>query len=106
MTEGRGLDRNLSPLLADIFAFILLHDLSHEIPHGFRSLILNLPGGVGVGAEGEAGIVVAQHTADGFDVYTVLEGYCGEVCLRPWSGMCSRSASLRIFSWSFATESG
>ncbi len=33
---------------------------------------------MGVGTEGEACIVVAQHTADGFDVYTVLEGYCGE----------------------------
>ena len=31
-----------------------------------------------VGAEGESGIVVAQHTADGFDVYAILEGYCGE----------------------------
>ena len=69
---------NLSPLLTDIFPSILLHDLGHEIPHGFCCLILNLPGGVGIGAEGKSGIVVAQHTADGFDIYAVLEGCCGE----------------------------
>ena len=49
------------------------HDLGHKIPHGFRSLILHLPGGVGVGAEGEARIVVSQHTADRFHIYAVLE---------------------------------
>ena len=58
--------------------YFWLHDLSHEVAHGFCCLILNLPGGVGVGAEGEACIVVAQHTADGFHVYAVLEGYRGE----------------------------
>ena len=30
---------------------IILHDLRHEAAHGFRRLILHLPGGVGVGAE-------------------------------------------------------
>ena len=30
-------------------------------------------GGVGVGAKGESGVVVAQHAADGFDVYSVLK---------------------------------
>ena len=33
-----------------------LHHLCHEAAHGFRSLILHLPGGVGVGAEGAAQI--------------------------------------------------
>ena len=54
------------------------HDLRHEAAHGFRCLILHLPGGVGVGAQGEARIVVAQHTGDGLDVHTVLEGQRGE----------------------------
>ena len=58
--------------------YFRLHDLGHEISHGFCCLILNLAGGVGVGAEGKACVVVAQHTADGFHVYTILEGYCGE----------------------------
>ena len=46
--------------------------LGHEVPHGFRRLILHLPGSVGVGAEGEACVIVAQHTGDRFDVYPVL----------------------------------
>ena len=33
-----------------------LHDLRHEAAHGLCCLILNLPGGVGVGAEGGAPI--------------------------------------------------
>ena len=33
---------------------------------------------MGVGAEGEASVVVAQHTADGFHINSILEGYCGE----------------------------
>ena len=41
-------------------------------------LILNLSGGVGIGAEGKACVVVARYTADGFDIYAVLESYCGE----------------------------
>ena len=48
------------------------HDLLHEISHLFCGLLLLLAGGVGVGSERESGIVVAQHTADGFYVYTVL----------------------------------
>ena len=55
-----------------------LHDLGHEAAHGFRRLILHLPGGVGIGAEGEARIVVTQHTGDRLDIYPVLEGQRGE----------------------------
>ncbi len=51
-----------------------LHDLRHEAAHGLRRLVLLLAGGVGVGAECESGIVVAQHTADGFDFHAVLQG--------------------------------
>ena len=40
-------------------AGLLLHDLCHEAAHGLRCLILHLPGGMGVGAEGEARVVVA-----------------------------------------------
>ena len=31
---------------------LLLHNLRHKAAHGFRCLILHLPGGVGVGVEG------------------------------------------------------
>ena len=53
--------------------FFALHNLCHKISHGFRSPVLLLPGSVGVGAEGEAGVVVAQHTADCFHIHAVLE---------------------------------
>ncbi len=39
---------------------------------------MGLAGGVGVGAQGEAGVVVAQHGGDGLDVYAVLEGQGGK----------------------------
>ena len=54
------------------------HHLSHEAAHGFRRLILHLTGGVGVGAEGEACVVVAQHTGHRLDVHTVLKCKRGE----------------------------
>ena len=55
-----------------------LHDLRHKAAHGFRRLILHLPGGMGVGAEREARVVVAQHTGDRLDIHAILEGQCGE----------------------------
>ena len=55
-----------------------LHHLRHEVPHGFRRLVLHLAGGVGVGAQGEPRVVVAQHTGDRFDVHAVLQGQGGE----------------------------
>ena len=39
--------------------YFWLHDLGHEVAHGFCCLILDLSGGVGVGTEGEASIVMA-----------------------------------------------
>ena len=60
-----------------------LHDLRHKATHGFRRLILHLPGGVGVGAEGEACVVVAQHTGDRLDVHPVLQGQRSE-CMPLW----------------------
>ena len=56
----------------------MLHDLGHEVTHGFCGLVLDLACGVGIGAEGEACVVVAQHTADRLYVDAVLEGYGGE----------------------------
>ena len=41
-----------------------LHDLRHEIAHLFGCAFLHLPCDVGVGAEGEARVVVPEHTAD------------------------------------------
>ena len=50
-----------------------LYYLAHEISHGFRRLVLHLSGGVGVGAQGEARVVVSQHTGHRLDVYAVLQ---------------------------------
>ena len=49
------------------------HDLLHEVPHGFRCFVLLLPGGVGVGAESESRVVVAQHAGHRFDIHAVLQ---------------------------------
>ena len=64
-----------STFLSGFFAgFFALHDLRHEISYCLCRSILLLPGGVGVGAEGEARVVVPKHTADRFHIYAVLEG--------------------------------
>ena len=49
-----------------------LSNLRHEAAHFLRGLLLHLSCGVGVGAECESSVIVAEHTADGFDVHTVL----------------------------------
>ena len=45
-------------------ALLFLHHLCHEIAHVFCCTFLHLPRDVGVGAEGEARVVVPEHTAD------------------------------------------
>ena len=62
-----------------LFRYVFaLHDLCHKISYCLRRSVLLLPGGVGVSAEGEAGVVVSQHTADRFYVYPVLESQSRE----------------------------
>ena len=61
-------------LLSGIFApSFCLHDLRHEAAHRLCGLVLLLPRSVGVGAECESGVIVAEHTADGFDVHAILQ---------------------------------
>ena len=64
--------------------YFWLHNLGHEISHGFRSVSLDLPGSVGVGAKGESCVVVPQHTADRFHIYAALQGYRGECVSKSW----------------------
>ena len=59
-------------------AGVLLHHLRHETAHGFRRLILHLPGGVSVGAQGKSRVVVAQDAGHRLDVHAVLEGQRGK----------------------------
>ena len=41
------------------WCLFFLHDLLHKGAHGLGSLVLLLPRSVGIGAEGESGIVMA-----------------------------------------------
>ena len=63
----------VSPSLRYFSLFFCSHDLRHEAAHGLCGFILLLTGGVSVGTEREACIVVPQHTADGFHVHAVLQ---------------------------------
>ena len=56
--------------------FSALHDLCHEVAHRLSGFVLFLPCGVGVSAEGEPGIIVAQHGGHRFYIYAVLKS-CG-----------------------------
>ena len=55
-----------------------LHDLLHKGAHGLSSLVLLLLRSVGIGAEGEACVVVARHTGHGLHIHAVLQGCSGE----------------------------
>ena len=46
--------------------------------HGICRLPLDLGGDVGIGVQGKARAVVAQHPGDGLDIHTVLQSYRGE----------------------------
>ena len=58
--------------------FSLIYDLPQNAAHGLGGLLLLLPGSVGVGAQGEASVVVPQHGGHRFHVHAVLEGCGGE----------------------------
>ena len=61
-----------------LFAFVLSHDLRHEVTHCLGCLVLFLPGGVGIGAERKAWIGMPQHTGYCADIHAVLQGYRSE----------------------------
>ena len=95
-------------VLPGVFAaFSALHDLCHKISHRLCRPILLLPCGVGVGSEGEPCIVVPQHTADGFHVYSILESQRRE-CVPLWhnkdkSDKPLRCNGLAVCLYSFST---
>lgn len=70
--------RKFAFLFGALVVLGVLHHLRHETAHGLGGFVLLLPGGVGVGAQSKARVVVAQHTADGFHVHAVLQGQRGE----------------------------
>ena len=51
---------------------------AQRVGDGIRRLALGLGGDVGIGVQGEASGVVAQHSGDRFDVHAVLQGQSGE----------------------------
>ena len=58
--------------------FLCLHRLTDNIPDSIGGVTLHFRRGVGVGAEGEARIVVTQRTGQRLDVHAVFEGQRGE----------------------------
>ena len=64
--------------LSGAFFFLPLQGLLQEAAHGGGCLALFLPGGVGVGPQGEPGVEVAQHRGHGLHVHSVLQGGGGE----------------------------
>ena len=52
--------QEVSPSCHVFFALLCSLDLLHEVAHSFRYFVLLLLGGVGVSAEGESGLMVAQ----------------------------------------------
>ena len=70
LKEYRRGDFALSPIF--LVFYFCSHYLRHEAAHGLCGFVLLLPCSVGVGAECESGVIVAEHTADGFDVHSIL----------------------------------
>ena len=70
LKEYRRGDFALSPIF--LMFYFCSHYLRHEAAHGLCGFVLLLPCSVGVGAECESGVIVAEHTADGFDVHSIL----------------------------------
>ena len=66
---------NIRPLL---LVKVGLHHLCHEAAHGLSGFILLLAGGVGVGSQGEARVVVPQHGRNRFYIDAILKCQRGE----------------------------
>ena len=67
-----------------LLPFTRLYDLPQDTAHGLGGLVLLLPRGVGVGAQGEPGVIVPQHGGHRFDVHAVLEGCSGKGVPEIW----------------------
>ncbi len=74
--------------------WLFLPHLHHEVAHGLCCLVLLLAGSVGVGAQGEPGVVVSQHGGDCLDIHAVLEGQFAKVCGRLWRTSSFHSAAF------------
>lgn len=64
--------------VACVFSASGSHHLGHEGPHLLGCVVLGLPGGVGIGAEGKSSVVVAQHGGHRFHVHPILQGHGSE----------------------------
>ena len=80
--------------------------MPQDVAHGLGCLILLLPGGVGVGAQGEPGVKVPQHGGHRFYIYAILQGRGGEGVPQIVEPEMPSPASFKIFLWRFTTLSG
>ena len=62
----------------------MLQHLRHEIPHLFGGRLLHPTIGVGVGAQGKSGVVVAQHGGHRFHIRAALERHRGKGVAEIW----------------------
>ena len=49
-----------------------LHSLADGTPNGVRGIFFHVRRGMGIGTQGEASAVVAQHVGQGLHIYPVL----------------------------------
>ena len=75
--DVRAPDR-MKGFLSGAFFFLSLSDLLQKVAHGGSRLVLLLASGVGVGAQGETGVEVAEHGGDSLYIHAVLQGHGSE----------------------------
>ena len=63
---------------APLSLFLCLHRLSDDVPDGIGGVTFHLRRSVGVGAEGEACVIVSQRAGQRLDVHAVFKGQRGE----------------------------
>ncbi len=76
----------------------------HKAPHLLRRALLHLSGGVCVGAQGEASVIVAQHVGHCFHVHAVLQSN-GRECVpkiveadvEPLKSFCVGKRTTRLY---------
>ena len=86
--------------------FCVSHSLRDKASHPLRRALLHLFGSVGIGREGEACVVMAQHTGHGFHVNAVLQSDGGECVSEIMEANVGQTGVLEDFLVQVHTVSG